>query len=67
MLRLERNAKLKQFTITFLLTVLMLLQKFGARARKSCMAEWRMTALYMDCQEIPQERVIKPYMEAYKP
>ena len=44
--------------------VLMPLQKFDVRVRKSCMAEWRMNALYMDCQEIHQERVIKLYMEA---
>ena len=39
MLRLERNAKLKQFTITFLLTVFILLQKFGARASAKVLSD----------------------------
>ena len=45
-LRPERNAGLKQFTITFPLTVLMLLLKFDVRVKKSFMENCRMTVLH---------------------
>ena len=46
MLKLERNAGLKPFTIKFPLTVLMLLLKFDVRVRKLFMENCRMTVLH---------------------
>ena len=42
----EGREKLKQFTITFLLTVVMPLQRLGLRVRKLFMVNCRMTVLH---------------------
>ena len=55
MLRAEKNARLKQFTITFLVTALMLLPKYGLREKRYFMEYWQMSVLHTDYQEAHQE------------